>query len=154
MKKDTDSQYVKEAKERERRRPNSPPNQDSLLGCFLLLLIPIFGFVWFNTPSAPRTSSEPNSSSKVANDTGYIIVAREHVASKLKDPDSARFDGLYVSRKIGTPVVCGTVNAKNSFGGYSGKVRFISGGDGIATQIENSGEMSLSEFEKAWVGAC
>src|SRR5690606_1839783 len=44
-------------------------------------------------------------------------LARELVTANLKDPDSAKFRNQ--------KGVCGEVNAKNSFGGYAGFVRFI-----------------------------
>ncbi len=38
----------------------------------------------------------------------------------MKDPDSAKFKNIVSSRRDGTVYVCGSVNAKNSFGGYVG----------------------------------
>jgi hypothetical protein len=54
--------------------------------------------------------------------------AKKKVSSTLKDPYSAVFDGLYgtsiypASDKA--TVVCGTVNAKNAYGGYTGAKKF------------------------------
>ncbi len=50
--------------------------------------------------------------------------ARNAVLAALKDPDSAVFEGLYMGNSPAKNVVCGFVNAKNSFGGYTGKKRF------------------------------
>lgn len=58
------------------------------------------------------------------------------IKNKLKDPNSAEiaWDGLFTkrqfkpsifSRKINGYVGCGLVNAKNSYGGYVGKTRFV-----------------------------
>lgn len=45
--------------------------------------------------------------------------------ASLKDPDSARIAGVSAARgKDGTLTVCGHVNARNSFGGYTGFVPF------------------------------
>ena len=44
------------------------------------------------------------------------------VKDNLKDPDSARISGVKISADGKT--VCGFVNAKNSFGGYSGNSAF------------------------------
>lgn len=45
----------------------------------------------------------------------------EYVAQQLKDPDSAKFRNLEAfDGEQGRVVVCGEVNAKNSFGGYTG----------------------------------
>lgn len=50
------------------------------------------------------------------------------VRSGLKDPDSARFGTMKVAIKRDDPetyVVCGWVNSKNSFGGYTGEQPFL-----------------------------
>lgn len=48
--------------------------------------------------------------------------ARQHVTSRLKDPDSAQFQD--VTYDASNRVACGQVNAKNSFGGYTGFQQF------------------------------
>jgi hypothetical protein len=50
-----------------------------------------------------------------------ITKARAAVANSLKDPPSARFEGVVLKAEA----VCGLVNAKNSYGGYVGKTRFV-----------------------------
>lgn len=50
--------------------------------------------------------------------------ARKKIASGFKDPDSVKFKDLRIT-KDGT-VVCGMVNAKNSYGGYTGFEMFYS----------------------------
>ncbi len=50
------------------------------------------------------------------------------VRSRLKDRQSAEFRHMRFSDATGTPVTCGQVNAKNSFGGYRGFQGFIAGG--------------------------
>lgn len=69
---------------------------------------------------APRVAPDP-----------LIAKARSAVANSLKDPPSARFDG--VVRKA--EAVCGFVNAKNSYGGYAGRTRF--------TYVIKSGDIFL-----------
>src|SRR5689334_17187693 len=45
--------------------------------------------------------------------------------AKLKDPDSAKIEGVVAGKGTdGRTFVCGLVNAKNSYGGYSGKMPF------------------------------
>lgn len=47
------------------------------------------------------------------------------VIAKLKDPNSAKFGPLIAGKdKDGSLVACGTVNAKNSFGGYTGMMPY------------------------------
>ena len=52
---------------------------------------------------------------------------RAGVTAGLKDPTSPRFGTSFVAAKgsSGSVVVCGFVNAKNSFGGYVGEAPFI-----------------------------
>lgn len=59
-----------------------------------------------------------------AND-GLIAEAKESIKNQLKDPYSAVFENIYIGRAAnGAPVVCGTVNAKNSYGAYVGRQAF------------------------------
>lgn len=46
------------------------------------------------------------------------------MSRNLRDPGSAEFGAAILSRKDGI-AVCGTVNAKNGFGGMIGPQRFI-----------------------------
>lgn len=53
-------------------------------------------------------------------------LAMSSIEEKLKDPDSAKFSDVFLPKgDQGAVSVCGYVNTKNSFGGYSGKVRFL-----------------------------
>jgi hypothetical protein len=56
-----------------------------------------------------------------------VKLAQEGMRKFLKDPDSAKFgDKVLGARKPdGTITACGTVNSKNSFGGYVGMSPFI-----------------------------
>ena len=59
--------------------------------------------------------------------------AEKQVSAMLKDPDSARFSGLYlvpgaVREKMQDVAICGLVNGKNGFGGYGGVERFVAYG--------------------------
>jgi len=71
------------------------------------------------TAAAPPVTAE-------LSDKQAFAMARQAVLATLKDPDSAKFPGIMTRRSgmdsFGTPedIVCGTVNAKNSFGGYTG----------------------------------
>jgi hypothetical protein len=55
----------------------------------------------------------------------------------MRDPSSARFRNLYAVN-VGTterpmPVVCGEVNARNAFGGYTGFIQFYAAGSFVKT---------------------
>ncbi|EHM01426.1 hypothetical protein HMPREF9946_02165 [Acetobacteraceae bacterium AT-5844] len=46
---------------------------------------------------------------------------RQAVANSLRDPESARFGSLrVVQAPSGRDALCGSVNAKNAYGGYAG----------------------------------
>ena len=56
-----------------------------------------------------------------------IESAKKSVASSLKDPTSAQFRNVRLVPYVNGKVVCGEVNGKNSYGGYSGFTAFVSG---------------------------
>ena len=74
----------------------------------------------------------------------------EAIKAKLKDADSAKFRNVKFYSGV-APVTCGEVNAKNSFGGYSGYERFIAGGD-VINVLES--EMKDGEMDDAWRKIC
>ena len=57
----------------------------------------------------------------IADQAADVAAARAGVARALKDPASARFAGV----KAKPGAVCGTVNARNGFGGYTGPTLFV-----------------------------
>lgn len=56
-----------------------------------------------------------------------IEAVKDGVRDALKDPESARFGTMLAarSRTDGAIMVCGYVNARNSYGGYTGRGYFI-----------------------------
>lgn len=76
--------------------------------------------------------------------------AKKAVRAKLRDPNSAVFV-VRVSRKSGHPMACGTVNAKNGFGGMSGPERFLSNGATI-TVLES--EMQKGGMNELYAKFC
>jgi len=67
---------------------------------------------------------------KVTN-AGLIQKAKRQISSRMKDPDSTKFSGVKIFGAKEARVVCGEVNAKNSYGGYVGAVPFVSDGEKI-----------------------
>lgn len=92
-------------------------------------------------------NSEP---SQAAKEASYIALNQDRIKGRLKDPASAEFRNSFVSNAIGAPVVCGEVNAKNSFGGYTGFQRFVSGG---SIQVVET-DMAAGEMDKTWAQVC
>jgi len=51
---------------------------------------------------------------------------KAEVAKQLKDPESARFGNINVGKfSNGDLILCGWINAKNSYGGYTGMKPFL-----------------------------
>lgn len=51
----------------------------------------------------------------------FLKEAKTHIKDQMKDPDSTQFRNMrIISNTIGEKAVCGEVNAKNSYGGYTG----------------------------------
>lgn len=59
---------------------------------------------------------------------------------RMKDPESAQFRDERMYTRGDTLVVCGEVNAKNSFGGYTGFKAFVSI-NGAAVTEDDAGEL-------------
>lgn len=77
--------------------------------------------------------------------------AKALVAAKMKDPGSVQFLDVVHAPPHGTvtgDIVCGRVNAKNSFGGYVGYRRFVSFGSSAI--VEGEGSVMDDLLKGAW----
>jgi hypothetical protein len=81
----------------------------------------------------------------------WVEQAKESVRAQLKDADSAEFRGVAVREYKGAPLVCGEVNAKNSFGGYGGYQQFVFAGSMGTFLAEH---MQPGEMTKVWSEFC
>ncbi len=79
----------------------------------------------------------------------FIIVTQDGVRSRLKDPASAEFRNVLFKRHEGTPIVCGEVNSKNGFGGYTGFQHFVGAGEDLVYLEEE-----VSDFAQVWNEMC
>ncbi len=59
-----------------------------------------------------------------ADHSSFIADAKQTIASGLKDPNSVQFRKLRLGHEGFKPVLCGELNAKNSYGGYVGFRQF------------------------------
>jgi hypothetical protein len=81
----------------------------------------------------------------------WMDKGKNAVKQRLKDPSSVEFRNVYFHRgSESIPVTCGEVNSKNSFGGYVGFQKFISGGSLELTFLENE----VSDFHNVWNQLC
>lgn len=87
----------------------------------------------------------------------FATKAKSLITSSLKDPDSAKFSDMRVFRALhtdgGFTFICGKVNAKNSFGGYTGNENYLvykkENGD-IFGGVGDSGFLSTIRSEGKW----
>lgn len=82
----------------------------------------------------PSPGSPAEDADRPLDSTGQsllIQMARDAVRARLKDPDSADFRnvGYYSGGETDGAAVCGEVNSRNSFGGYTGFERFVAAGN-------------------------
>jgi len=75
-------------------------------------------------PQAPPPPPPPPRTYPSAATPEEIEAATALVRERLKDPESARIRNVRVM-KDGGALVCGEVNARNSFGGYTGYGHFV-----------------------------
>lgn len=92
-------------------------------------------------------SSKTNAKIKASN-SDLLFAARVFVKDRLKDPGSAEFRSEFIGP---TGLACGEVNAKNSFGGYAGFARYVSGGS-KTTFLET--DVPPGEFDAVWQQFC
>ncbi|MCB0018541.1 MAG: DUF1566 domain-containing protein [Anaerolineales bacterium] len=78
---------------------------------------------------------------------------KSQIREVARDPSSVKF---YDVRKGSDYAICGEFNAKNGFGGYSGKERFVATIDGseISILIEGRNERYLGQFDVHWIPSC
>lgn len=110
------------------------------------LFLAVFGVLFWIFGGA-----QSNSSDGVASDTTVVAAAISAVKANLKDPSSASF-GQIARRQVGSGknVACGTVNSKNSFGGYVGDRRFIYTHEGASVLFDDG----APDFTTAWQTLC
>lgn len=78
------------------------------------------------------------------------VDARIAVRARLKDPASAQWGAITVADRTGETVVCGTVNARNGFGGYMGEQSFmVTGSEAVFPR-----DVSKGGFAKLWAERC
>lgn len=90
----------------------------------------------------------------------FVREAKGIAAAELKDPDSAKFRNLFVSKYEDELVLCGEMNAKNSFGAYTGYKPFMTAKSeatryimGLQWQLVSMGGKSAEEVAREYCGS-
>ena len=103
------------------------------------------------TTIAPRTVDAPTKKpgTPIADPSAFSKMSEDElrsiVTSALKDPDSARFKDL---RHVGEGrALCGTVNSKNSYGGYTGFRAFVADAEGVYWSGDGSAAVDIGRYE-------
>lgn len=97
------------------------------------------------------SASSEDALADVGNQQLWIVKSHDGIRARMKDPDSAEFRNSRFYSGGPAPAVCGEVNAKNSFGGFTGFERFIASGEDTAFVASDS---TPSEFQTAWDQLC
>ncbi len=82
-----------------------------------------------------------------------IAAAQDSAKRSLKDPDSAKFQNIRIAEYDGGKVVCGEINAKNSYGGYVGYKRFVAGASGATILDTSSKYPHINDASNAGINA-
>lgn len=111
--------------------------QNIIFACFLLASC--------QTPQVPKQQIEKATAINLSE--SQIAILHAGLKSVLKDPDSATFSNHSANQSNnGLVTVCGSVNAKNSFGGFTGKkpyIAFLSNGSKYETAKISSDQNSV-----------
>lgn len=86
-------------------------------------------------------SEEVSGALAVKSRPALIAQVKRNIANGLKDPDSAKFRDVTLRPFAKGHVVCGQVNAKNSYGAYVGFVPFVAGVSAVTITKGSGGVM-------------
>jgi hypothetical protein len=97
--------------------------------------------------AVPARDPAPAIVSEVTLTPAQSAALEARIREKLKDPGSAQFGKRIAGRnELGSIVVCGLVNARNSFGGYTGMGPYlaaISPAGMISVELISSDDFSI-----------
>ena len=111
----------------------------------------------FKSPPKEPTPEERAIDARRAREATAVAFAKSTIPKQMRDPASAVFGKIdaHTDRKLkGLPVtvVCGSVNSKNAFGGYTGMREFVMIAETGALIFNNDGDNS--KFVDLWNSLC
>lgn len=128
------------------------PKKTSFVTWLVLFTVVVVGFNMADKDPAPTppavTELTPEQKAQKAESErrGTALFKAEYeVRSKLKDADSAKFGASFFREPY---FVCGFVNAKNSFGGYTGEKGYIVDYTSRTVLIEGSSNGFSAKWKK------
>jgi|GEM_PF-3496609 len=136
----------------------------SKIGCAVVLVALVL-LVAFCTPETSDTPDDKLSSivdtqpdadpfEDVSAQRLWITKSQDAIRGRLRDPDSAEFRETRFYSGGSVPVVCGEVNSRNGFGGYTGYQRFIASGDNQSIAFVASDVATGDSIDVAWDELC
>lgn len=144
-------------------KPKPPKNDPSFKKTYVLVALALVAIIIYKRDDSGGSTAPATAAARPVVDcaersclehrsVAWIDRAKGAIKQKLKDPDSAEFQRVkfFAQREKLPPLVCGEVNAKNSFGGRAGFQRFISAGSSDLSYLETE----MSDFESAWRMMC
>lgn len=109
-------------------------------------------FAVYGSTREPRATEKTQN--KPENKAGLLLYfAQEQIKQNAKDPSSVQFRGeqLHEKTDVGA-VACGEVNAKNSFGAFTGFKGFVAVEKDMTLYIENG--VNAKKFAEKWNKYC
>ena len=121
------------------------------LNTFTLLSIAVIGLSACVTTTPIHRDPLPASTASKAE----IEKAKQGVRAQMKDPASVQFRNVRGYNKGGMALLCGEVNAKNSFGGYTGFDHFTYlAGHMFVNKPAAGCDFCENPFNKNWNESC
>ena len=106
--------------------------------------------------NSKSVSSQPRGKKALSADAqrNLVYLSREGIKNRLRDAGSAKFRNVGYYSGGRAAAVCGEVNAKNAFGGFSGYERFVAVGDAAFFESDvNDGKFGVEVWDQICVKA-
>lgn len=116
----------------------------------LILAVVVVGWCYHEATKTPEGPTVIDTARPAGpSDSDLRVAAQMAVEANLRDPGSAEFRNVVVVRGDSSTAVCGEVNAKNGFGGYTGYTSFVAIGRLVQIQTRRD-----DGFTTLWNAAC
>lgn len=128
----------------------------SLVGCLIITGCTTNG-MGYNDPSRQLVLASLEEVASMSRQTRLFIEGgrseddavtegKRMVASRLKDPEAARFQNVRIVPYLEGKIICGEVNGKNSYGAYVGYSNFAASPMMVTLESKNGRYASIDEL--------